>query len=326
MKFPGFIDLQVNGHKGVDFSSPDLTEEKIVYACQELFKTGTAAFLPTLITSSEQNYEKNLPLIASVISRDEFKGKLLGIHLEGPFISSQPGAVGAHKIDCVRKPSVEYLKKLQKLACGNIKLITIAAEADGADKLAKYAVKNGITVSLGHQTAQERELEKLVKAGASSLTHLGNALLNQIDRHRNPLWAGLANEDLTAMIITDSHHLPDTLIKTIIKTKGVSKTVVTSDASFLAGMPVGEYECWGEKVVLEESGYLHMPERKCMAGSSATMLECMNYLASLNLLDEKELFMVGFYNPLKLINVDAKFIRNGKGIKFDQDTNKFEVV
>ena len=102
MSIPGFIDLQVNGFLGVDFSGSDLTEDKFVYACRELFKTGTAAFLPTLFTSPEEVYERNLPLISGVMNRDEFKGRLLGIHLEGPFMSSKPGAVGAHNPEWIR--------------------------------------------------------------------------------------------------------------------------------------------------------------------------------------------------------------------------------
>ena len=115
MRIPGFVDLQVNGYKGVDFACIDLTEEKFIYGCRELFKAGTAAFLPTVVTSSEEAYEQNLPLISKVINREEFKGKLLGIHLEGPFISAEPGAVGAHNSEYVCPPSIDYLKRLQDL-------------------------------------------------------------------------------------------------------------------------------------------------------------------------------------------------------------------
>ena len=92
-----------------------------------------------------------------MINRDEFKGKLLGLHLEGPFISPQPGAVGAHDRNEIRLPTIEYLKKLQGLTTGTIKLLTLAAEIKGADTLAKYALRNGITVSLGHQMADYQQ-------------------------------------------------------------------------------------------------------------------------------------------------------------------------
>jgi len=325
MRVPGFIDLQINGYKGVDFTGSDLTEEQFIYACQELFSTGTAAFLPTLVTSDREVYKRNLPLIAKTMDREEFKGKLLGIHLEGPFISTEPGAVGAHNPDWVSEPSIDYLKQLQQWAGGNIKMITIAAEVAGNDKLAAYASENGITVSLGHQMALEKDLDRLAKAGAKALTHLGNALPNKIDRHQNPIWAGLSQQELSAMLITDGYHLTDSMIKTIIKTKDVSGVIVTSDASAFAGMPAGRYEYWGQKVVLEENGYLHMPAKKCMAGSSATMLECMNYLASLKLLKEGELLKVGFYNPLELIGVDSGTIKSDYSVVYNKDKNVFEI-
>ena len=149
---------------------------------------------------------------------------------------------------------------------------------------------------------------------------------NRVDRHRNTLLAGLANDDLISMIITDGHHLPDSLINTIIKAKDISNVIVVSDASPIAGLRPGKYYVSGNDAILEENGLLHNPEKKCMVGSSATMLECMNYLASLKLLSEEELARVGFYNPLRLIGVDADSIKNDRTINFDSKTNIFEII
>ena len=91
---PGLIDLQVNGYHGVDFSDAGLTEEDFTRVCRELLDAGTTAFLPTLITSSAQVYEHNLPLMAGVLGGEEFQGRVLGIHLEGPFLSPEDGAAG----------------------------------------------------------------------------------------------------------------------------------------------------------------------------------------------------------------------------------------
>jgi len=325
MNIPGFIDLQVNGYKGVDFSSPDLTEEKFIHACHELFKMGTAAFLPTMITSSEDVYKKNLSLIAEVVNREEFKGKLLGIHLEGPFISTQSGAVGAHNPDWVSAASIDYLKQLQQWAGGNIRLITIAAEVAGNDELAAYASENGITVSLGHQMAKEEDINRLVKSGAKAVTHLGNALPSMIDRHQNPIWASLEKDKLTAMLITDGHHVPVSLIKVALKAKGLSKVTVVSDISPAAGLPAGEYKVWGNDVVLRDDGLLSVKKTGHLAGSSATMFEGMNYLASLNLLEEDELLKVGFYNPLELIGIEPDIIKSDCSVVYSKDKNIFKI-
>ena len=83
------VDLQVNGFRGVDFSGPDVKEADLAQACREMLDAGTTAFLPTLITCPTEVYARNLPLLAKVIDKEEYTGRLLGIHLEGPFLSPQ---------------------------------------------------------------------------------------------------------------------------------------------------------------------------------------------------------------------------------------------
>ena len=314
---PGLIDLQVNGYHGVDFSDASLTEEDFIRACRELLGAGTTAFLPTLITSSAQVYEHNLPLMAGVLGGEEFRGRVLGIHLEGPFISLQDGARGAHSAEWVRKPDVAYLQKLIDLAKGTVRLVTIAADQEGAEELSRYASRHGTAVALGHHMANEQDLERLVKVGAKALTHLGNGVPALLPRHQNPVWAGLANDNLAATIIADGHHLPPSILKTILRTKGPGRCIVISDASPLAGLPPGEYWSMGAQVRLQEDGKLFNPATGYMAGSSATILACANHLARLGLAGLNELGQMCFYNPLRLIGISPKQIRAEKRIVFD---------
>lgn len=308
MNIPGFVDLQVNGYKGVDFSDSDLTTERFIFASKELIKTGTVIFLPTVITSSAEIYERNLKLISAAIEHEDLKKHIPGIHLEGPFISDVDGARGAHQSEWIQKPDTHFLDKLIKWSDKKVKLLTIAAELDGAGELCKHATELGIKVSLGHQLANKTDLKKLAASGATLLTHLGNGIPQSIDRHENSIWAGLANDDLTAMMITDGHHLPPSLIKIILKSKGVEKTIVVSDASPIAGFSPGTYNTLGNDVILEASGRLYNPETGYLVGSSSTMVECINYLRSLDLLDEKDISDVGFYNPLKILGINPETI------------------
>lgn len=317
LRLPGLVDLQVNGFRGVDFSGAGLTEADCTRAFRELLHAGTTAFLPTLITSPAEIYEHNLPILAQVMAQEEFQGRVLGIHLEGPFISAQDGARGAHTAQWVRAPDVHYLDELIRLADGKIKFLTIAADQNGAEELSRYATSRGITVSLGHHMANERDLEKLVKVGAKALTHLGNGVPALLSRHQNPVWAGLANDDLSATIIADGHHLPPSLLKTIIRTKGPERCVVISDASPLAGLPPGEYWSMGAQVRLEKNGRLHNPATGYMAGSSATILACANHLASLGLVNPDALIRMLFYNPLRLLGVRPNQVRTEQRILFD---------
>jgi N-acetylglucosamine-6-phosphate deacetylase len=218
------------------------------------------------------------------------------------------------------------LDRLITWADGKIKLLTLAAELEGAAELTAYARSRGIVVSLGHQMASEQQLRKLARAGATALTHLGNGVPAMICRHRNPIWAGLANDALAATIIADGHHLPPALLKTIIRTKGAERCIVISDATALAGMPPGEYDSMGDRVVLEENGLIHNPATGYMVGSSATLLHCVNHLASLDLVSLRELVAVAFDNPLKLIGIDPRRIRRDSGLFFDERRLRFQRV
>lgn len=314
MKVPAPVDLQVNGYLGVDFSSPDLTEDDFIRACDAMLQTGTAAFLPTMITSPADIYKRNLPIIARVLQTDQFRNRLLGIHLEGPFISPKDGARGAHNSDWIRKPDTAFLAQLINWSDNQIKMITIAAELDGAADLCACAAEKNIVVSLGHQMARTDDLQKLVDAGARALTHLGNGVPAIIPRHENPVWAGLANDNLTAMIITDGHHLPPSVIKAIIRTKTPTRCILVSDASPIAGLPPGSYQTLGQKVVLDPSGRLYSPKGGYLVGSSANLNQCLNHLASRDLTTPEEMVDMAYRNPLKLLNIDPQIVPEAKSV------------
>lgn len=314
---PGLVDLQVNGYKGVDFSGHDLTEESFAQACRDMLAAGATAFLPTLITSPAETYERNLPLIARALDAEEFRGRVLGIHLEGPFISREDGARGAHTAEWVRDPDPAYLDELIRLADGKIRLLTIAADQKGAEELSRHATSRGVAVALGHHMANEADLARVVAVGAKALTHLGNAVPALLPRHENPIWAGLATDRLDATIIADGHHLPPSILKTILRAKGPEHCIVISDASPLAGLPAGEYWSMGAHVRLEANGRLYNPATGYMAGSSATLLDCANHLASLGLVGLSELGTMFFYNPLRLIGMSPKQIAASRRVWFD---------
>lgn len=325
IEMPGLIDLQVNGYKGVDFSDADLKPKDFTRACREMLSEGTTAFLPTMVTSPEDVYRRNLPVIAEAIALPEFEGRLLGIHIEGPFISPQEGARGAHNPDWIIPPDRAFLDRMIAWSNGKIKLLTIAAEIEGAEELARHAKGRRIAVALGHQTAQEEDLSRLVEAGAVAITHLGNGVPAMLPRHNNTVWAGLAEDRLFATIIADGNHLPPSLLKTIIRAKGPARCAVISDATSLAGFQPGQYESMGHKVILQENGRIHDPKTGYMCGSSATMLKCMNHLASLGILSVQELIAVGFHNPLTIIGVTPDDVKSEGNLLFDIEERVFYI-
>lgn len=299
MKHQGFIDLQLNGYKNIDFSSPQLTLDQVRTATRELVKAGTLAYCPTLVTGPMDHYRHALSVFADAMRDPELASHLLGIHLEGPFISPLEGARGAHPPEHIVPPSIAAYDKFQEWAEGHIAILTLAPEIEGALPLIRHAVKHGTLISVGHHLADDTVLEQAVAAGARACTHLGNGMPNLINRHQNPLWWELACDDLTGMFITDGHHLPADFIKVALRAKTLDRFIVVSDASHLAGLLPGTYEFHGVKVVLAPSGRIGFADTPYLAGASATMFQCMNHLASLRLLSEAELWRVGFKNPLR---------------------------
>jgi len=325
MKLTGFVDLQVNGLGGVDFSDPELRGESFAEACRTVLSRGTAAFLPTMITSEPRTYERNLTLMAGLLDEPEFRGRLLGFHVEGPFISPEPGAVGAHNPAWVRRPDAELLDRMQDWARGKIRLLTVAAGLEGVEELIAHAVGMGITVSLGHHLADSAALARAAEAGARALTHLGNGVPLMLPRYPNPIWDGLAEDRLSMMVVADGHHLPTGVLSVMFRAKGIERSIVVSDASPAAGLPPGRHRVLGNDVILEPGGRLFNPETGYLVGSTSTILECMNVVARCCGYDLAALRALGFYNPLRLIGAEPAEVRAPADVLYDE-TKGFRVA
>ncbi len=297
----GYIDLQVNGFMNVDFSSENLTSDTFAQACRLLMQKNTAAFMPTLITSPEQTYRRNLPIIAEVAKTPPFRDLIIGLHIEGPFLSPLPGAAGAHNPAYMKKPDIKFLEQLQNWANGLIKIVTIAAELPGSDEFTRCATKMGINIFLGHQMAGYDDLKRLARCGAKAITHLGNGLPQDIDRHNNVLWAALAVDELAATVIADGNHLPAHLIKAIIRAKGIDNIAVISDVSPLGGLPPGKYETLGNEVILREDGLIINPKIGYFVGSSRTISECVEFLQTCDFIRPGDIEKLAIRNPLRII-------------------------
>ncbi|MCH6234581.1 6-phosphogluconolactonase [Cognataquiflexum rubidum] len=284
---PGLVDLQINGVNGIDFNDPKLSVSDIESATHFLLSKGVTTFFPTLITNEDQviisifsTFKEacdNNPLIAACIG---------GIHLEGPFISSEEGAKGAHNSKYIQKPNWDLLSKFQDASGGRIKLITMAPELDNAFSFIKKCCANGIKVAFGHSNAAMEDLEKGIDAGASLSTHLGNAVPLMLQRHPNILWDQLSLDQLHASLIADGFHVPDSFLKVVLKVKG-EKAFLVSDATKFCGMPPGEYNTHiGDEVILSPNGKLSLKNGNgLLAGASKTLLEGMEYLIEKKLAD-----------------------------------------
>ena len=205
---PGMVDLQINGYRSVDFNSPSLTVHDIVNTTQELLNSGVTGFLPTLITNDPKVIERNLNILdeAAIVSQ-LVQECMLGIHMEGPFISKEDGGRGAHPLEWIMAPDIDLLAKWQKISGNRIKLITFSPEYNDCNSFIEECMKMGMRVAIGHTMATAPQIHEAVSAGASLSTHLGNALPQKIHRQNNPIFSQLSEDRLYASIIADGHHL-----------------------------------------------------------------------------------------------------------------------
>ncbi|MDZ7401114.1 MAG: N-acetylglucosamine-6-phosphate deacetylase [candidate division KSB1 bacterium] len=310
---PGFIDNQVNGYLGVDFSVPGLTVEDVRRATQALWKVGVTTYLPTLVTSPPERLSENLAVLAQAAHEPDIALSVPGFHLEGPFISPEDGYRGAHNKAWVRPPNWEEFLKLNQAAKNKIIQVTLAPELDGAMEFIQNCTAQGIVVGLGHHHASAEQIKRATDLGAAISVHLGNGCANFIHRHDNPLWPQLAEDRLWASIIVDGFHLRAEEVKTFFRAKGVERLILTSDMTKLAGLPPGEY-VWNEMtVVMTPEGMIQYPAQNVLAGASLPIGRGIFNMMKFSQCSLAEAIQMATTNPARLYQLnDRGEIKVGK--------------
>ncbi len=274
---PGFVDTQLNGFAGVDFSSPDLGPDDLDPLLHALWKTGTTSFCPTLISNSPDGLLEGFRnLERARKAHPRFAACAPLYHLEGPFLSPGPSS-GAHKPEFMRNPDWEAFERLLEASGNRIRILTLAPEWPAAEAFTRQAVRNGIRVSLSHTDGCPADVHRLAAAGARLSTHLGNGCPQALDRHKAPFWAQLDDDRLAAGLICDGFHLSPEMIRIILRVKGLQKCLLVSDAVFVAGLQPGPYELLGKPIELLPSGQVVTASRSSMAGSTLDMANAIRH-------------------------------------------------
>jgi N-acetylglucosamine-6-phosphate deacetylase len=300
---PGLVDIQVNGFKGFDFNTYPLTEEVVRNVTKFLWQEGVTSYMPTVITNSNERIEHALEVISNFIESDEMGENLLGIHLEGPFISPEDGPRGAHNPAYVKAPDWELFQSWQERAKGHIRIITLSPEWPNSPEFIKKCVKEGVKVAIGHTAANTEQIKMAVDAGASLSTHLGNGAHLFLPRHPNYIWDQLAMDELWAGVIGDGFHLPISVLKVIYRVKQ-SRTILVSDVVKLAGLEPGQYTTHvGGNVVLTPDGKLHLAkEPNLLAGSVKSLRQGIETFIKEKICDLDIAWEMASMNPIRMLD------------------------
>lgn len=296
---PGMIDLHIHGAAGADVM--DGTVESIDTMASVLPKEGTTSFLATTITQGEKEIKKALINVSEYIQNHNKAGKaeVLGIHLEGPFIS--PKQAGAQPLDSIIEPNIDLFNQWQNIADGNIKLVTLAPERDGGIKLVEHLSKNKVVVSIGHSDATYQEVLTGIKAGITHATHLFNGMRGM--HHREPGVVGtvLLHDEITAEVIVDGVHVSPEMVKLTYQVKGREGLILVTDSMRAKCLGNGVYHLGGQEVYVNETtAVLH---DGTLAGSVLKMKDAMLNMLSFSGCSLEDIIYMTAINPAKQLHI-----------------------
>ena len=277
MLLPGLVDLQVNGGDGASYASADRAERQ--RATTYHVRRGTTSLLATLVSAPADALERAIGRLAQDV---EPSGPVIGLHVEGPFLSEDKS--GAHARGALCDPTPERVKRVLEPARGTLRLITLAPERPGALEAIPQFVREGAVVAAGHSLATYDQVSRAVEAGLSFVTHVGNASewpsrpFDEVRGYRRsePGLVGsfLADARLSGSLVLDGLHLHPALARALVELRGPAHVVLVSDATAAAGLGPGQYDLDGFAFEVREAGYAVAPGGG-LAGSTITLLDAV---------------------------------------------------
>ncbi len=270
---PGFVDIHIHGAVGSDIMSA--SKYSLHRIASFLPTRGVTSFLPTTITAPWPAVVKAVENVSEFNPKDA-EAELLGVHVEGPYIN--PKYKGAQPPEFVRLPSVNEFRTQIADFIKIIRVVTLAPEMPGGIDLIDYLCFNGIRVSMGHSDATYEQAMLAVNTGTRGISHIFNAMRPLHHREPGLIGCAFARPEVTCEVIWDGIHLHNTIATSLVKIKGITGTILVSDAISAAGLPGGEYEIGGQPVYVSESS-ARLADGT-LAGSVITLAEAVKNAVS----------------------------------------------
>jgi len=328
---PALFDLQINGCRGGNFSSPSLTVDDIRHVFDVCRSHGIGGFCATVITNSPDALAACMSNLRDACERDgEIADAIPAIHLEGPYLSPEDGPRGSHPRQHIRQPDWDEFCRLQESAGGRIRMVTLAPELPGALGFIDRLVKSGVVAAIGHTAASGQQIQDAISAGARLSTHLGNGAHAMLPRHPNYIWDQLAADQLWASIICDGHHLPPSVVRTIAKVKTPARTILTCDAGSLADLPPGLYREWDQELEILPEGKIVVAGSNYLAGSWVFTDTCVQNAIVYAGIDLRDAVDMASARPRELLGLPPRRLERGEPadlVLFNwREHGEFEVV
>lgn len=261
---PGFIDVHTHGAVGVDVNGA--TAEDLEKICLFMADNGTTAWQCSVLTDTQEQTEWCIEQVKRHAQMEQKGADLLGIHLEGPFLS--PDYKGAMPEHLLKKNDIELIRHYQELAEGKIRYITLSPELEGAIDMFPALKELGIVIGIGHTGATYDVAMKAIAAGATVGTHTGNAM-RLFHQHEPAVFGAVMESDVYAETICDGRHLVPGTVRMYCKCKGLDRIVAITDSIMAAGLPDGFYHLGVNEVVVE-NGDAKLVSNGTRAGSTLT--------------------------------------------------------
>ena len=302
---PGLIDIHVNGAMGADVTKAK--DDTFSIMGNFFVKHGTTSYLGTAITASDTDFINVLEIARYVINNKKFKGaELLGIHMEGPYLSLEQS--GAHLKSFLKLPKPEHYSQFIKYN-DILKKMSLAPELDGAAKLVKDLTENGIVAAAGHTDGIYREIKEAIDNGITHGTHffcnMSHFRRDNLKRVAGVVESLLYDDRVSGEIIGDGWHVGTQLMKLLVKVKGIDKVCFVTDAMPAVGLPPGIHKI-GDVDAVVENGIARLPNNTAYAGSVTTMDVCVKNGMEQMYLSISDSIRMASLTPAKIIGVDDR--------------------